>query len=248
MADQAAGSRELRVAVIGLGWAAQNIWLPRLASHPAFRLTAVVDPDPAARGLAAARAGVPALADAAQLRPPETDLAVVAVPNHLHTAVARPLLARGVPVFVEKPVCLTAAEVATLGSAERRGGSVLLAGSAARYRADIGALRDVAGSLGPIRHVELTWVRARGIPRPDGWFTDRSRSGGGAFVDLGWHLLDVAFALVGSAAVSDVLGTMSADFLRDANWQASWRGDRPGRSGEQAAGDVEDTARAFLVV
>jgi oxidoreductase len=248
MSDQVASSRELRVAVIGLGWAAQHIWLPRLASHPAFKLTAVVDPDPAARGLASARAGVPALANAAQLRPAETDLAVVAVPNHLHAAVASPLLAQGVPVFVEKPVCLTAAEVATLGSAEHRGGSVLLAGSAARYRADIGTLREVTGSLGPIRHVELTWVRARGIPRPDGWFTDRRRSGGGAFVDLGWHLLDVAFALVGSVAVSDVLGTTSADFLRDANWQASWRGDQPDRLAEQAGGDVEDTARAFLVV
>lgn len=238
----------LRVAVIGLGWAAHHIWLPRLAGHPAFALTAIVDPDPAARARAAALADVPALADAGQLGPDDTDLAVVAVPNHLHAAVASPLLERGVPVFVEKPVCLTAAEVATLSMAERRGRSVLLAGSAARYRSDIMALRDVAGSLGPIRHLELTWIRARGIPRQDGWFTDRSRSGGGAFVDLGWHLLDVAFALVGSIRVGDVLGTVSADFIADPSWQASWRGDVPARLARSADGDVEDTAHVFVVV
>jgi oxidoreductase len=242
-----AGPRPLRVAVIGLGWAATHIWLPRLAAHPAFDLTAVVDPDPAARMNATAAASVPAFADIGELRLGETDLAVVAVPNHSHAAVASPLLARGIPVFVEKPVCLTAAEVAMLDAAEQDGGGVLLAGSAARYRSDVMALSDVVRSLGPIRHVELAWVRARGIPQQAGWFTDRRLAGGGAFVDLGWHLLDVAFALLGSAGVRDVLGTVSADFLGDANWRASWREDSSDRE-IGPAGDVEDTARVFLVM
>jgi oxidoreductase len=237
----------LRVAVIGLGWAANNIWLPRLASHPAYELTAVVDPDPAARASALTATGVPALADPGELRLDQTDLAVVAVPNHLHASVACPLLASGIPVFVEKPVCLTAADVALLAAAERQG-AVLLAGSAARYRSDIMALAELARSLGPIRHVELAWVRARGIPQKAGWFTDRALAGGGAFVDLGWHLLDVAFALLGSLRVRDVLGTVSADFLDDARWRASWRGDLADRDLGPSGGDVEDTARVFLVM
>jgi len=235
------------VVVIGLGWAANNIWLPRLATHPAFELTAVVDPDPAARASAQITVGVPALADPDELRLGETDLAVVAVPNHLHATVASPLLASGTPVFVEKPVCLTAADVAMLGAAEQHGGGVLLAGSAARYRSDILALTELARTLGPIRHVELAWVRARGIPQKAGWFTDRTLAGGGAFVDLGWHLLDVAFALLGSLQVRDVLGTVSADFLDDARWRASWRTDLTDQVLRPAGGDVEDTARVFLV-
>ncbi len=239
--------RPLRVAVIGLGWAANHIWLPRLASHPAYELTALVDPDPAARASVSAVAGVPCLADAGELRTRDTDLAVVAVPNHLHAAVASPLLASGIGVFVEKPVCLTEADVTMLRAAEQHGGGVLLAGSAARYRTDVMALTELARTLGPIRHIELAWVRARGIPQKAGWFTDRSLAGGGAFVDLGWHLLDVASALLGSLRVREAVGTVSADFLDDARWRASWRTDLTDVATGPAGGDVEDTARVFLV-
>jgi predicted dehydrogenase len=43
------------------------------------------------------------------------------------------------------------------------------------------------------------WVRSRGTPGGiDGWFTDRSRSGGGAVIDLGVHAIDQAWYLMGS--------------------------------------------------
>ncbi|WP_344331867.1 Gfo/Idh/MocA family oxidoreductase, partial [Kitasatospora putterlickiae] len=97
----------VRVAVVGLGWAGRTIWLPRLTAHPAYRVTAVVEPGRG--GAEHVPAGAALLADA-DLLGPDVDLAVVAVPNHLHTPVAERLLARGVPVFLEKPVCLSAAE------------------------------------------------------------------------------------------------------------------------------------------
>src|SRR5258708_16400728 len=43
------------------------------------------------------------------------------------------------------------------------------------------------------------WVRCRGAPGGiDGWFTDRSRSGGGALIDLGIHAIDAAWYLMGT--------------------------------------------------
>jgi oxidoreductase len=173
------------------------------------------------------------------------DLAVVAVPNHLHCDVACALLYKGIPVFLEKPVCLTSAEAQRLAIAERAGGAVLLAGSAARYRADVLALHGLVGSLGRIRHVDIAWVRARGIPGAGGWFTDRGRAGGGALVDLGWHLFDVVAPLIGSNDFAQVIGTVSDDFIAAGTWQAGWRDDRTGP--DRASGDVEDTARGFLV-
>jgi oxidoreductase len=232
----------VRVAVVGLGWAGRTIWLPRLSGHPAYRVTAVVEPGPAARG--AVPDSVRLLADADLLDPDAVDLAVVAVPNHLHTPVAERLLTRGIPVFLEKPVCLSVAEADRLADAERAGDTVLLAGSAAAHRQDVRALAEVAGRLGAIRHVDLAWVRAGGVPDAGGWFTSRRLSGGGALVDLGWHLLDAATAVLGGpTAFRDVLGSVSADFVNDRGRAAGWRGD------ERAAGqgDVEDTVRGFLV-
>ncbi|MEU4382469.1 Gfo/Idh/MocA family protein [Micromonospora echinofusca] len=242
----AASDRPVRVAVAGLGWAGREIWLPRLAAHPGFEVTAVVDPEPGVRDRARDIHHVAsAYADVDDLPAGAADLVVVAVPNHLHAAVAVRLLRRGVPVFLEKPVCLTSAEATLLAEAEREGGAVLLAGSAARYRADIRALAAVAGELGPIRHVDVAWVRARGVPDAGGWFTRRDLSGGGALVDLGWHLLDTVLPLLGTTRVTHAIGSVSDDFVNDSAAHAAWRSDAGG--GGRDRGDVEDTARGFLL-
>ncbi|SCL71966.1 oxidoreductase [Micromonospora citrea] len=242
----AATDRPVRVAVAGLGWAGREIWLPRLAAHPGFTVTAVVDPEPGVRDRARDSHHVPAsYADVDELPADTVDLVVVAVPNHLHAAVAARLLRRGVPVFLEKPVCLTSAEATLLADAERAGGAVLLAGSAARYRADVRALAEAAGELGKIRHVDVAWVRARGVPDAGGWFTRRDLSGGGALVDLGWHLLDTVLPLLGPTTVTHAIGSVSDDFVNDSAAHAAWRGDAV--AGGRAPGDVEDTARGFLL-
>ncbi|EOD64385.1 Gfo/Idh/MocA family protein [Amycolatopsis vancoresmycina] len=234
----------VRVAVIGLGWAGRTIWLSRLRSHPAYELVALVEPDPVLRASVAREAGGTAVhASADRLSADAVDLAVVAVPNHLHAPVAAELLTAGIPVFLEKPLCLTSAEVDRLAAAEAAGGATLLGGSAAGYRADVAALRELTGSLGTIRHAELSWRRARGVPAGAGWFTARHLAGGGALVDLGWHLLDVARLLLGPLAVEQVAGSVSADFVDGRSFRAAWREDDP----VDGAADVEDTAHAFLV-
>ncbi|MEU9559684.1 Gfo/Idh/MocA family protein [Streptomyces fumanus] len=244
----------VRTAVVGLGWVARSVWLPRLLDSPAFTVTAAVDPDERGRAAvtgseAADPTGLSVLASVADLDPAEVDLAVVAVPNHLHCAVACELLTKGIAVFLEKPVCLTSEEAERLAAAERAGGTVLLAGSAARHRADVRGLYRAAERLGEVRHIELAWVRARGVPDRGGWFTQRSLAGGGALVDLGWHLLDIAAPLLGTAAFRHAIGTVSADFITRASSRAAWRDDDNDAEGEGAGGgtDVEDTARGFLV-
>ncbi|MFW6695350.1 Gfo/Idh/MocA family protein [Streptomyces sp. MAR4 CNX-425] len=237
---------QVRVAMVGLGWAAREIWLDRLLAHPGYTVVSVVDPDPKARAAwAATGTGAGSLESVEELEPGQVDLAVVAVPNHLHGSIATRLLERGVTVFVEKPVCLTSAESARLAAAERSGPAVLLAGSAAVHRADVRALHAAAEGLGDIRHIEASWVRARGVPAGGGWFTRRELAGGGALLDLGWHLFDVLGPLIGPARFDQVAGAVSADFIAGGTAAARWRGDAP--AGGAVTADVEDTARGFLV-
>jgi oxidoreductase len=235
----------IRVAVVGFGWAGRTIWLPRLRASEQYDVVAVIDPAPGLAGHPDTpdALGVPVLADHADLEPADVDLAVVAVPNHLHATVASALLRRGISVFVEKPVCLSSAEADQLAEAERAGGAVLLAGSASRYRSDMWALYDLAGRLGTIRHVEVSWVRARGVPGRDGWFTRRELAGGGALVDLGWHLLDAAQPLLGGSEITQVVGSVSGDFVNEQGARAGWRAEG---GAPAVAGNVEDTARGFL--
>nr|WP_311984637.1 Gfo/Idh/MocA family oxidoreductase [Parafrankia sp. CH37] len=162
--ERGAEAGRVRVAVVGLGWAGRSIWLPRLREHPGYEVVALVDPDPVIRAELDSTGPVGVFAHPDQLSRHDVDLAVVAVPNHLHCPIAAGLLEAGISVFVEKPVCLSTAEADRLAVAERAGGAVLLAGSAACLRADLRALYTLAGQLGTIRHVDVSWVRAHGVP------------------------------------------------------------------------------------
>ncbi len=245
MSGERASAAPVCTAVVGLGWAAKSIWLPRLRAHPGFVITAVVDSRPA-EGDELDGLDVPRYEDAASLDPAEVDLAIVAVPNRLHAEVGARLLERGISVFLEKPVCLSSDEAERLAAAERAGGARLLAGSAARYRSDVRALAELIGSLGHIRHVDLAWVRARGVPDVGGWFTRRQHSGGGALVDLGWHLLDLVPTLLGPTTFAQVVGTISDDHVNDPSSGTAWRDNARDAAAAESA-DVEDTARGFLV-
>ncbi|MFD9318533.1 Gfo/Idh/MocA family protein [Streptomyces sp. NPDC060053] len=234
----------VRTFLVGLGWSGQEIWLPRLLAHDGYDVVAAADPDPARRAAFTAATGRPAFADPGAFDTGQADLAVVAVPNHAHAPVARDLLLRGLATFVEKPVCLSVEEAELLADAERRGGAPLLAGSAFRHRADVAELARLVPSLGRVRNVDLSWIRARGVPQAGGWFTNRSQAGGGVLFDLGWHLLDVLDAVVGPLTFDQIAAVATGDHVNDADWTAAWRHDPPAPS---VTADVEDTVRAFLV-
>ncbi|MFX0579447.1 Gfo/Idh/MocA family protein [Nocardia nepalensis] len=234
----------IRTALIGFGWSSQHIWLPRLQAASDYEVVAAVDPDPDRRARFTVATGRPATLSLEEFDPDLADLAIVALPNYLHAPVGRTLLERGIATFIEKPVCVSTAEADALAAAERCGGAPLLAGSAARHRADIAELRALLPQLGELRTVDLSWMRANGIPGAGGWFTNRELSGGGVLVDLGWHLLDVLEDITGPATFRQVTAMTSYDHVNTPSKSTTWRAD-PESIGMVA--DVEDTVRAFMV-
>jgi oxidoreductase len=247
----------VRTVVVGLGWVAREVWLPRLRGHPGFRLVGAVEPDPAVVGRAGSLlAGVPVYPDCDEVPVADVDLALVLTPNHSHARIGAWFLRRGRAVFLEKPAATGGADLAELAGAVREGAGRLVLSAAARHRADVAALRGLVadGVLGEPRLAELGWVRSRGVP-PAGWFTTRAAAGGGALVDLGWHLIDVLHHLWGPATVRGAAATMSDDFLRRQGWGMAWRGrDRSDGAGEPGPGrapgpepDVEDQLAAMVM-
>ena len=233
-----------RIAMVGTGWMARRVWLPMLEAHAGARITAVVEPFAERReaALADCSGAVPTTLDG--LDPVLADAAVVAVPNDQHAAVAAPLLRRGMDVFVEKPVCLTSGEAAALTEASSAGGGRLLAWSPARHRADVAMLASASADLGPVRYAELELVRAAGVPSHADWYRDGSRSGGGALLDLGWHLLDVGLNMLGEPDVSHAFGVVSADFVDRGDSAAAWHAGAP--TAAVKAQGVEDSAYGFV--
>lgn len=113
----------MRVAVIGLGWVAREVWLPRLVKHPDFDVVAVVEPRPEAVERAATLVGGARVYGGYQeLGPREADLVFVLTPNHTHGAHASHFLRQGLAVFLEKPTGTDFGHLRLLEDAARDGG------------------------------------------------------------------------------------------------------------------------------
>jgi predicted dehydrogenase len=80
-----------------------------IEANPACRLTAIVDPAPAAADVARASGAKLFTTLADLLTTGSVDGVVVATPNALHVSQALECIAAGVPALVDKPVALSVA-------------------------------------------------------------------------------------------------------------------------------------------
>ena len=124
----------IRVGWIGCGTHAGEMLLPQLTRHD-VRLDAVCDIDAARLARIADRYGVSAryTDPLALLAHPGLDAVGMAVGPAQHAAFATAALARGLPVYIEKPPAPTAAEAAALAHAARSANMPCVVGFMKRY-------------------------------------------------------------------------------------------------------------------
>jgi len=130
---------------------------------------------------------------------------MVSTPTGLHAEQAVALLQRRLPVFVQKPLGISTAEVAQVLAAAARSDVPVETDFCYRYLHSAQAVRAELGNrtVGRPFYIEGCFHNAY---RPNaGWSTERPLAGGGAFMDLGIHLVDLVMWLTGqSGAVRDV--------------------------------------------
>lgn len=192
-----------RLGFIGLGWIG-GARLRAVLDAGAADVAALCDPDPERLeewGERCRRASRHREAEDLLVRASELGLdgVVLATPNALHAPHAHAALEHGLALFVQKPLGLDAAEVEDIVRQARK--EDLLVEVDYTYR-NLGGARMLrervrAGDLGGLDLVEAVFHNAYG---PDkAWCFDRALSGGGALLDLGVHLLDLVFWIVGPA-------------------------------------------------
>lgn len=134
------------------------------------------------------------------------DGVVIATPNSLHAPQTLAALDRGLAVFCQKPLALNAREAREMVEAARKADRLLGVDYSYRYTEGARALRRAieAGELGRVFSVDTVFHNAYG---PDkAWCFDPKLSGGGALMDLGVHLIDLALWLLDDPEVSEVHG------------------------------------------
>ncbi len=196
-----------RLGFIGLGWIGRH----RLEAVAATGLADIaVLHDPSAEAVEAARHLAPdaALAGSVEtlldLRP---DGVVIASPSALHAEQSFAALSEGMAVFCQKPLGRSAAEVRAVVEKARETNRLLAVDLCYRRTAAFGAMKAAldVGRIGRPFSADFAFHNAYG---PDkAWFYDIARSGGGAVMDLGTHLVDLALWMF-DAPVAGVSATL----------------------------------------
>ena len=242
---QQPGSKELRVGVVGIGWAGQQHLMAYNALE-GVRIVALAGMEEELRNSLQAEYSIPnAFADwKDMLEHGGLDAISVAVPTFLHAPIAIAALERGIHVLSEKPIARNAVEGQAMVDAARKAGRVLDVAFNHRRRGDIKALKGVIddGGLGRPYYAKASWLRRSGIPTLGSWFTNPELAGGGPLADIGVHALDYALHLLGEPKVVAV----SAATHSELGPQGRGGGSRYSAQATSHAFEVEDFASAFL--
>lgn len=238
--------RPVRVGVIGAGYIVQRLHLPVLQQLAGVEIAALAEANPerlracmATFGIGRGHTDYREMLDRDEL-----DAVIVAAPNAFHAPATIAALEVGCHVLVEKPMATSGDEAQRMADVARARGRILTVNLPRRFAAPYEAARALLaeGAAGEIYAATASSVRRAGIPGYGSWFTTAALAGGGALLDVGVHILDVALWLLDEPRVIAVSATASNRLGRAGRGLGQWGIDRS----TVGTFDVEDRVTAQL--
>jgi predicted dehydrogenase len=208
---RAAARPTIRWGVLGAAAIATGRTMPAMNEAPSATLFALASRDVAKGRTVAQALGIPRLHTRYEdlLADPDIDAVYVPLPNQLHFEWSRRALEAGKHVLCEKPLCLTAAQVADLCAARDRTGRHIEEGFGFRNHPQWAKLDEIVSSqrIGPVRAVHTTLAKQFFDPADT---RNNLAAGGGALYDLGSYAIS-ACNLIFRRAPIRVVATLERD-------------------------------------
>ncbi len=219
-------SKKLRVGIIGTGWIAEA-HIDSYKRMPDVEVVALADIIPGKAAAFAEKYGVPHAHiyghHTEMLAAEELDAVSVCTYNMTHAECTIDCLNKGIPVLLEKPMCVTLEEAIEIRKAELKSGKVLSIGFQPRFDPNMQMIKKIveSGELGEVYYIQTGGGRRRGIPGST--FIEKKTAGIGALGDIGCYSLDMVLNAIGypkpltvSAYKSDFFGTNPELYPKDA--------------------------------
>ena len=200
-----------RVCIISCGMISNSAHIPAYKQFAEdYEIVGVCDVNEQAAKETAERHQIPSFyVDAEKmLQEQKPDVVSVCVPNCFHKEYTMLALKYGANVLCEKPLAFRYEDAKEMFDFAKAQGKVLMACQSMRFTPDRLAAKAYLEKEGldDIYYGELSRIRRRGIPTW-GTFHMKKVSGGGAFVDIGVHMLDALVWLMGNPKVKSVYAT-----------------------------------------
>lgn len=240
---------KIRVGLIGVGSIAQAAHIPSLKSL-GVPIVAVADAvEERAKQIAEQHEIPHAYGDYRQLlKRDDVDAVVISTPTSTHYPIVTAALKAGKHVLCEKPPAMNEREAEKMAELADQQKLVLMYALQMRYRNDTRALKKLVEQeeLGEIYYGRALYIRRRGAP--GGWFAKKELSGGGPLLDIGVHVIDLTWWLMGKpkpvSAAGFTFHKIGAKGLRlDRGWQPA---DVREKHEQEVIYDVEDYAGGFI--
>lgn len=188
-------TNKITTSIVAFGMSARTFHAPLLHQHDGYALYSVVE-----RHRSAAREQYTYIKTEreyeAMLQNDEVELVVITTPNALHAGQIRQALEAGKHVVVEKPFVVDYREGSELVALAKEKGCVLTIFQNRRWDGDFLTISKMIndGAFGRVYEIESRFDRFRDYLK--GW-KEQEGDGAGITYDLGAHLLDQAFHLLG---------------------------------------------------
>lgn len=191
-------ARKVRVAIVGCGAQAQKKLLPAIARSTRLKTSVLVDVDEVRLNRLGNEVGVKHLfrnvADVAA----HADIAVIAVPHHLHAPIAIEAMKAGLHVFVEKPLATNMRDVSKMLEASafyrRKIGVGLVRRQYPSYKYVKALLQQ--GCIGKVKSFDFREGATYNWPVTT-LATFKKETEGGTLFDKGAHTLDMLLSWLG---------------------------------------------------
>jgi len=132
------------------------------------------------------------------------DMVDICTPNDLHEPEALAAIERGIAVYCEKPLARSLDEARRMAAAAEQHGVMTHTAFVMRYLPAIRQMKAIlnSGELGEVFTFRANMFHASYLDpnRPMSWRLRHADSGGGAFADLGAHLVDMVRYLLGETS------------------------------------------------
>lgn len=204
--------KKVSVGVVGCGAHAQIAHLPFISRNAGCRLAAICDTDPRKIDHLGSKYGIAKRYQDFQeiVEDEEIDALVIATPNYLHAPMSVAALNYGKHVLCETPMALNQREAREMVRRSEKAKVKFVLAMNNRLRPDVQVLKNFIkeNELGKIYYAKAGWLIGS-----HEWILSPGRMenlslGGGAFLSLGVHLLDIALYLLPNRKPSTIFASV----------------------------------------
>lgn len=246
--EQVIKMTDIKIGIIGLGAIAEKVHLKNLKDMAHVTIAAVTDVDlDRAKQIANSYNITHYFTDVTEMiEQVELDGVIICTPNSTHMPIASIVAEKGIHIFMEKPIGIQLDEVRDYLKIAKEKNVHTMVGMPYRFRRDVEITKSYVdeNKLGDIYYAKAKLYRRRGSPK--GWFTNKELAGGGALMDIGVHMLDLAWYLLGEPEVETISGhTVTGLGNYETKYTSTWESTNKNLNIERVF-DVDDFASAWI--